>query len=322
MRKYLQLTRAHTAPLEVVPAVIGASLASGSVLNPAVLGWAFYGLLYHLAGYGMNSYSDWKNGFDKEDEYKQHHPLNTGEMSEKTAYETVTFLLLITVVWGVTMAYGSIPALLVLIGGAVAGYFYNEYGKYFDHKWVLITIAHSTVFVAPYIAEGGKANTLTFIAGLAYMISWVGFQIAVSGEVKDIGQRDESNLLREMGAKKMPYGVYFPDEALAFATSLKVVGLVSALGLLLSTGWDAILLAMVIILFLATMYYVSKLLETGFWDRRRRVGYMSIIELITLDMMLVSTLGKVWSVYILGVSIAWVVLFNKIQWGTLITPEV
>lgn len=198
MRSYLRLTRAHTVPLEAVPTLMGAALAAGTVWSIDVALWCVAGILYHLAGYGHNSVSDWKRGYDKNDPYKQHHPLNRGTISPDVAKSLVGWLLVITVIYAAALAYPDPQALSALALGVIFGVLYNTHGKVTELKFIYISIAHTSMFVAPYLALGGDPSWSPFMFGLIFVFLWVVFQISVSGELKDITQ-DESNLLKEFG---------------------------------------------------------------------------------------------------------------------------
>jgi|APHM01.1.fsa_nt_gi UbiA prenyltransferase family. len=145
-RSWLQLFRAHTVILEAPMALIGAAIGVGTFVDPRVGAWLLFGALYHIVGYGMNSYVDWKKGFDKDDPMKQHHPLNTGDIDPETAKKVIYGLTGALVVYLFALTYSSPPAVGLSVLMIVSGLIYNYFGKYTILKFVPISIAHTLVF--------------------------------------------------------------------------------------------------------------------------------------------------------------------------------
>jgi len=327
----LQLTRAHTVPLEAVPAILGAALATGTLWSVDVALWGMFGVLYHLAGYAHNSLADWQNGYDKDDEYKQHHPLNTGALSQVVAEVTVYVLLFACIIYAVVLAYDSTLGKVVLFGGVATGLLYNTIGKLTEFKFIFIAIAHSTVFVVPYLALGGRITSTALILGLTYMLFWVVFQISVSGEVMGITQDDEENFLVKMGADiylKSEYtGDYikFGQYVKQYAYGVKLFNLLAGLllAIKLQSGYEVI--ALIIMLGIAQFSLVARLIRSGYYFRQSKVRAVSGIEMTTLFIMVIALSGVIslrGQLLIIGASVLWVLLGNTYLWGTYIGPKV
>lgn len=337
MRRWLQLTRAHTAPLETVPAVVGALLATNGEITQGVLLWGVAGLMYHLSGYGMNSYEDWNGGFDKEDPFKQHHPLNSGEIDPDEAKSFVYVFLVATVVYTYWLAlfYGHYTASIVITIGLVGGVAYNYIGKYTEHKYIFISIAHTSMFIAPYVSLGGD-NPIVIILGGALVFNWVVYQIAVSGEIKDI-VTDEANFLKDRFGVKVDVEksynldvvseesyVYDTHDAQVYGGSLRLA--IGVFGVLLALHFGSVSAAALVALISAVSIYISsEMLQSGEYRRGMRIQDMSMIEICSMGVLLASTLP------VIGLDIAltlfigsglWVVSMNLYMWGTVIAPEV
>lgn len=324
MRSYLRLTRAHTVPLEAVPAAVGALLATQGQITAGVLLWCLYGIGYHLTGYGMNSYTDWYNGYDQDDPHKQHHPLNTGELSKKRAGRVVAGIGILTAILGIALSYDSSAIVIILIG-VLFGASYNLVGKETLLKPALISIAHSTVFAAPYIAMGGE-EPLIGIGGTAMVFMWVFYQIAVSGELKDMSS-DEANILKDVFNCENEDGAhnYISDEAKAFSTSLKIITVVLfCLVAFLSSG--VIYTVITLIVGAITVAMADRMIEdaSGEYDRDKLVKQMSQIEMMTVLMFLTAFGGTLHEIAFATFALAgaWVLTFNKALWGTSIAPKV
>lgn len=321
-------------PLEAVPAFLGAYLALGG-LSIVVIGWGVFGALYHIAGYTHNSVHDYLSGHDKNDPNKSHHPMNRmGEQFEEMARAMAIYLIGSTIVFAFILLRLSPSGFrkeigFILLIGVISGLGYNLYGKETHLKFVPISIAHSSVFVIPYLAMGGEVNT-GFILLTVYMLLWVTYQIAISGELKDLA-RDESNLLKELGAevkvKFMPAtdGYFKPGRARLVADILKFIGVLIGIsaGVYYDTSYGQ--MAMVLGTSAIVMTLSNELVREGEFDRSRRIRLMSGIEAFMMIMMCIilsPVVGaKVAAALIFG-SILWVAILNKYEWGSFTTARV
>lgn len=339
MKKYGQLGRIHTVPLEAVPAAVGSLLAVQGDYYAAV-GWFIWGALYHFVGYGMNSYTDWDKGYDKEDENKQHHPLQRGAIKKSQAKAIIfSSLVAYTMVTTAAVAYsGNLSALVLVFAQAVGGLFYNYFGKETPLKFISISISHSMAFAIPYVVMGGDVFTDYFVMAFIFMIIWIVYQIGVSGEIKDITQ-DEENFLKEMGTKVLKehdgggHKVVYGDMVSPWGAGLTTAKVIIAAVVFVSTAEfgpgvavDTAISGVVIVLCcVAMMNMDSKMLSGGRFDRGKMIQTMSSLELVTLttfSVMLGPIIGYMPSVVIPAISFIWVVVFNKALWGTTISPEV
>lgn len=353
-RKYLQLFRAHTAPLEAIPATVGALLAVGGYTHTAGL-WFIAGVLYHFSGYGMNSYMDWKKGHDKDDPHKQHHPLNDGRLTGDRALIAVGGVFLITLIFvggliGVLSV--SFERMLLSYGimslGIVTGYAYNEYSKSTILKPVPIMVAHTTVFVIPYVSLGGDLTSLSFLLGVLYMLVWVGYQIGVLGELQDM-RVDDTNILTDLNIAK-----YGRENRLYLDTKLIIVsvlakGLAILIAIRIAAG-NGNLVSLVLIAFAGALLgvHLTDLFTMGSngWEHLINVyaddvdAAVTPIYFIEFDrdkiLLLTARIERETAVifalmyYYIGVetaillalSMVWVVILNKYLWGTYMAPKV
>lgn len=328
MRSYLRLTRAHTAPLEAVPAAVGALVATGGNITLGVAIWTIYGVLYHLTGYGMNSYTDWVLGHDKDDPHKQHHPLNSGVMTKELAKITLWITAIITVgvgFYGAYIGHNSIAVLLIILSGVLFGSTYNVFSKSTELKPIFIALAHSTVFLAPYVAMGGGFDYIG-ITGTSLVIIWVIFQIGFSGELKDIDV-DDTNLLKSI-FKCNSYGdrVDITPETYLFASTLRF-GILVAYGTVAYTvsGLGASLA--VAVLGVVAMLQTKQMVFNASFDFKRRavVRNMAIVEYLTLAMFVFTysgIIGEMAAGVLVASGAIWVLTLNRIQWGRWIAPAV
>ncbi len=335
---YARLTRFQTVPLEMVPATVGAVVATGSLFDWQVLPWVVFGVLYHLVGYGQNSLEDWKRGWDTDDPNKQHHPLNAGMLTQRQADLFVYGLFAVTILYTAAIVSSWVAFALFVTGLPIAGTLYNTIGKQTRWKFLFIAYSHVTVFAVPYYSIAGTVDPILLLGSL-YLFVWVVFQIAISGEIKDLAQ-DEANVLKELGSdiKSSQDGhlVEFSRSAQGFAYGIRGVAVVLSIAfgsvvaqqfgqpgpLLFGVGITELTLAAVGVL---SVVLTWSMVQSGPYNRAERVGTMAKIELLSLLKMLVAVfpiIGIPSVVFLFVVSGAWVMVCNKIEWGTLVAPNV
>ena len=319
----------HTAPLEAAPAVVGALLATNGEVTIGVGLSLLFGISYHLSGYSMNSYTDWADGFDKEDPNKQNHPLNTGDVSPRAALVVILNLFLLTIVTAYLLARGSKLALTILLIGVLFGIAYNKLGKLTKFKFIFISIAHSTVFVIPYISLGGDVSDQTFLVLTAFVFTWVLYQIMIEGDIKDLEQ-DEANLLQDLGCyvTEKNYAI-ISAKAQFLSLIVNSAKIVLAMTVLFMGIERAIVDILVLITVTGLLIYMSliagRLTSTGPYQRHKRVKQMSIIEFTTLTIFVLTAsvfIGFIQSLVIIVSSAVWIITLNKVQWNTVIAPRV
>ena len=336
MKEYLQLGRLHTAPLETVPAIVGAALATGTLFHEAVLIWGVYGFFYHVAGYSHNSCTDYQIGGDADDPNKQHHPLNDGRLDYETAMGYVALLMLGLALYSMTaISYMQEGGLAILLGALVVaqilfGVGYNLLNNVTDFKFILITISHTLVFVVSYLASGGPLNWV-FLSLTVFVVMWVTFQISVSGEIKDI-RVDEHNFMARLGTRVHEHTslgddrLYPSTSAIVWAIFIQLI-MASALLPIVVENSQSHMGNMMALLFLyfSMVYLGSRIIDTGKYNRNKRVSNMAYVELLALSIFVLAASPYIQEGIILGLiplSLSWVVVFNNIQWDTGVRPDV
>lgn len=324
-KPYLQLTRAHTLPLEAAPMVVAAIIATGEVFNPYVLMAGLLGTLYHLGGYGANSVMDWESGYDKNDPNKTHHPLNTGAISERGAKYLVYPTVASAIVLGLLMVNSGM-AFLILVLAVISANAYNFTSKLTVWKPFPISVAHSSMVGFSYLAAGGvNMVDLWLLSGLTFL--WVFFQIGVSGEMKDV-TTDEENLLKYWGTKYKVVGgtkyIVSPFRVLFTTLTMKVATVVMFIYSFAYFGGSGAAW-LVVLIGSWSVFSAYIVIRNGSYDREKRMRNIAAVELTMImmfSMLLEPVVGIEYSIGIILVSIAWVVTFNRIEWGTNLAPKV
>lgn len=327
VKAWLIFFRAHTAILEAPMAALGAGLGLGTFWSIEVLKWALFGVMYHYVGYGMNSYADWKKGYDKNDPNKSHHPLNTGDIKPSTAKMVVQSLLVAMIAYAFVLTGLDIVSLTVLGVMLASGIAYNYIGKSTKNKYILVAIVHTTVFVLPYVTYTKEYMNIVWVAAIAYFIHHC-FQILISGDVKDI-DRDESSLIQSVGMELE----HVDDDVKVLNVSQKVVALsyiftvlecIVVISMLLFLEPPLFSLVITGMMMVWMLIEVDDIIGEGIYNREARVSAMSRKELAGLWMIFGAFSGQLgidaWLVMVV-LSMAYFIPISQMMWGSM-TPDV
>ena len=329
LKVWLRLFRAHTVILEAPMAVMGASIALGTMFDPRVALWLLFGVLYHLVGYGMNSYADWKNGFDQDDERKQHHPLNNGDIKPEKAKKVIYVTTGILAVYSIALGGFTVSAVGFTVAMFASGVVYNYLGKYLTLKCIPIAVAHTLVFLYPYYVY---TNSITVYAGLitlAYFVHHI-YQIAISGDIKDIDQ-DEASLLQKLGARMEEHEVTGAEVFVASSKVLFYSYMLTLAELLLVIGSMQLLQQYIGIISVAcifggvVLYETDKMLQSGAFLRTKRLKHISRREFAGYSMIHsagIAVIGIEAFVLLISSMVIYLATVSKFIWGNWMVPDV
>jgi len=327
LRAWLVLFRGHTAILEAPIAALGAALSIGTFWSPEVALWGLFGVIYHYAGYGMNSYLDWANGYDKEDPNKSHHPLNTGEISPSACKKVVYGLYGIMILYAIVLLGINLAGFVVLASIIVTSMTYNAIGKEIEHKYLLVAYSHTAVFILAYFSYEQTYGFIVWFGVVAYFVHHV-FQILVSGDVKD-AEQDESGIIKDMGmdvtetdcGKKI---LEVSPRVVVASYIISIIESVIVLGILAFEHPPTSVLVITVGLMGWMLIEVDGVISEGVYNRQRRVSAMSRKELAGLWMIFASfttQLGVESFIFMAALSIAYFIPVSVFMWGQL-TPDV
>jgi len=326
-RAWLVFGRMHSAILETPIATLGAALAIGTLWDIRVLYWAIFGAIYHFAGYGMNSYVDWKKGFDKNDPEKKHHPLNTKEITPGQAKYTVAGSMFILISYATYLTGFSNRGLFIILIMLISGVAYNYFGKYTQHKYIPISIVHTLVFVLPYSTYSDNYGVLFWSITVSLFIHNV-YQIAISGDIKDV-DRDESSLLQSFGVgtyngiSGQPM-LFVPSKVFLIGTVIVCAEYASLAVQFLETGSQYVQFVIMSILFGAMTLEHVRVLWGSVYIRDLRLQAMSKKEIYGVLMICTSVMYVSGIVGMLAIAIGSLLYFipvSKFMWGQL-SPKV
>lgn len=328
IKAWSQFTRAHTAVLEAPLPVVAYVLATGNLFTVDVLPWLGLGMLYHYVGYGMNSWTDWRNGYDKDDPEKQHHPLNTGEITGEQAKTFTIAGLLAVFVYSLVLGRLSLVSVGFVVTILFTGSLYNLFGKSITIKALPISISHTAVFVFPYLQLSSSLDFGFLFLATAYFLHHY-FQIGISGDVKDVCE-DEANLITALGGKveytKFNEPLFRPGETVQVVSYVLCTAQISlTIIALMFIGESVAAFILVSALSMLMAYEVDKVIQPGAYHRESRVVHMSRKELFGYLMMnsAVYPVVGLEGVAIIFISmLGYLLAVSKFTWGNWIKPEV
>ncbi len=330
-RAWLQLTRAHTAPLEMLISLMGAALGAGGLLSPALAHFTLLGFLYHLTGYGQNSVEDFVRGYDRRDPHKAHHPLQRGAMTVEEARGGVKVLFAGTLFYALYLSHLRPLPLLLLLLVLISGLIYNVKGKSIHFKFLPIALAHSTLFPFAYFSSGGPVGGETLhimLLGYGFLILQITYQILIEGDIKDL-QVKEASLLKRMGVRLKGGVLKVPLRVQLMGLSLKASSLLLAL-LIWHLLEDSLSALPLLLLFssLALLFHF-RLLKNGPFDHEGALKDMALEEVSSTFLLLSAlsplyhpTLGPLLALLLVLLSLSYFAIMNRFLWGTSLTPKV
>ncbi len=319
-----RLGRLQTAVLEMLGFAIAGILGGFPIAWIPVL--VVFGLLAHLAGFGMNSVSDFLAGYDTRDPAKADHPLVAGRMSVREATSWVFLWVCFGILMEGAILFATLERgisiglpLLAFAAYLALGTLYNVSGK--GHKAVKvleISAAYALGFLAVGTAWTGTSTWLVDLVAF-YIFLYGAYDIAIAGELKDIGQAHEDNLLRRLGANVEPETLWLlmgPKAQvlaaiLALGKTLVVAAIASAQGVVL---W-AVLITLPTLVILSL--YGKILLHSGPYDRPRRMKTMGLGEAASYLLAVIAlapVLGVAGTAALTVLPVLWFVGVNRWLW--------
>lgn len=343
---FARVGRLQTAAMEM------GGLTLAAYIGGAPVAWLPYvavlALIIHAGGFGMNSASPYDLRLDRMDPAKRDHPIVAGRVSTRQAWAFVTAMLVLGFgMFGVlTWVTGTWVAWLPFVGFVVWGALYNLTGKL---NKVAAGLEISTAFALAFLAFGmlwtGRASPLVW-AVVVFAWTLVCFQILLAGEVKELAQSNEPNLLRRLGAtvgppmpalagliedvvrgggavavnKRALTGDWLlPSRAawfLAFGLSYAKAAALGVVAYLVLGWWWGIAVA-VAAYFVFGVYTVA-LLRPGPFARPKRMVVMGAGEAasyLLLVLALVPALWPwLWALFVV-LPVAWFVTLNRVLWS-------
>ena len=318
VKDLLRLGRAQTYPadwlLVLVPFLTGADVPLIRVVALSV-----FMFFVHIISFGENSLLDFTQGYDKTDRAKSHHPLSTGAISVPDAMNFIHWGKPLLALAACLMIFRWSPnpemAMFCLFGWYAWGTAYNVgLSKVSLLGFVPISACFTFMGGFGYFLSHRDLNP----AGLwylAYTFTVILFQISWSGNLKDFGQAERSNLLIKMGARLID-GFFDPGWAFLYGLAVKCASLY-----VLTRIMGPILSGPAVVWFIFVLVGVGSM--TGLlcmprdYDRATELKRMSILEIISIYAPIPLMVPWWQALILMSLGVVFFYAVNRILWGVL-----
>lgn len=318
IHEWLKFSRIHTAAATISSILLGYYLGGGQVLSVGTVIFMAFGLLFHWAGFADNNLQDFK--FDIADPMKEHFPLGR-TIDRKKAEKLVGLLFLVGIMFAAGLSWGDYFPFFIFLTSLGFGLLYNRVNKTSLWAGVFIGLCFSLLPLFSFYLTARYVDELIVWVSI-YAFAQVWFQNAISGSLKDLAS-NEYNPLRALGAKVEDGLLHMPDRAKWFSLSTKFLGFIPLLMASFLVGFGFWTYSGLVLFALAWLLSVDMVGETYFNNMKLKKA-MAIIEILTVYAVVLACYPVIGlaSFFIIGFSITYFVVMNRLTWGTVITPNV
>jgi len=320
LKNYITFFRIHTASL-TIPVVWIAYIVSTHAFNwVEFLFIGIFALLFHAFGFAWNNLLDYK--WDKEDRFKQHFPLVSGDIKYTNARNMTVVATVLSAVFGVFVASFSVVPLIMMTAAIGAGFGYNILNK--TNKYAMVLISLSFSFLAMYgytIGNGGwQLAVMIFLFAFFTMM----YQISVSGNIKD-AEINQANILKVMGLKLIAGNIIIGKRVFWYSTALRLTVIATGIAMLIFLHEGIIVYVIAAVMMAWTLLESNAMLRHNEWVRDwflKRMSRIEIVNYLTFAFLFLGVYGLIWTTFFVVFPIAWFVVFNRIMWGSSLFPRV
>lgn len=336
VKAWAQMFRWQTAPATILLLEVPYLASDKATLLGGLL-VGIFGWLVHGFSFGQNSLFDscviherGKPPPDLIDPSKAHHPLITGEINLTTAHKVIHWGLAFLVTAGcVGSLLGENPALsaVSLVIWVSYGYAYNQgLSKVTVWAWVPICMCFCGLGGWAWFLSHSELGILGALY-LAYVFLCLLFQISFSGNLKEMGMAERSNILAKMGAKlvrewTIPASTateteipirFVPGWARWYGIAVKLANLCVG-WMMLCVNYTYFAHVATIFLSLTALWYLHLLTAPRVYNRERELFSMSIEEVVSIYIPLFTLLPWPWAVGLGLVGVLYFFGMNRLLW--------
>ena len=329
---YVRLLRIPGLGGLAIPPVIGAITVNPRSDIYTLLILFIIGVLASIYGFVLNDYID--IGVDKFSKGLNGRPLVSGEISPKTAvgiscFSVIfAFLLIFVLFYGEVIEGHRFAAALCIVIAWLLGSFYDFYSKKIIGSDFVVALSVSFVFLFGALSIG-EPTLFTWVIFLLTFCNLLHMN-AVEGGIKDADHdyiMGVKNIANSSGVKVDGNKVFIPLRFKSFGMGIRIFSSFLLLVPFLFYGikyysWQIVLLIMAI---LGVLYFSVKLLSIKTFDRnviRKYIAMQSFLRYSLVPIMLISTIGALYSVVLIVFPIGWYIVFTSLLGEKLFKPKI
>ena len=315
-----------------IPIVIGAITVNPNLdfFNLAIL--FTIGSLASIYGFVLNDFADIE--VDKLSRDLWGRPLVSGEISQKTAIAIccfcviIAFLLIFILFYGKTIEGYRYAAAISISIAWILGSIYDFYGKKIIGSDFIVALSVSFVFLFGALSMG-EPTLFTWVIFLLTFNNLLHMN-AVEGGIKDADHdymAGVKNIALSSRVKVDGNKIFIPSKFKAFGMGIRLFSSFLLLTPFLFYGieyysWQIVILILAII---GVLYFSIKLLSIKIFDRniiRKYIAMQSFLRYSLVPIMLISTIGILYSFVLIIFPIAWYIVFTPLTGEKLLRPRI
>jgi len=322
LRKYLRLSRIHSAVLTGLTPVVAAAAANASLPIYHYLQLFLIGLLFHFYLFIYNELRD--ISIDKTSEKLKEKPLIDGSVTVKNAkiiiVSSIVLILILTIVFFQEKIIILIPiSLLALLFGGL----YDTFGKRFLHADYFL--AASIFLLAIY----GGFSVLQELTPIIYIICALAFmQVLFQNIIAGLKDVDHDYLIKgmstplRMGVKIEGKHILMTKKFIVYISILKIIQIILLItpfvySIIPFEPWQFIA---IIILIIIALFFMIKFLTIKVFDRdkiMRAIGFHEMFTFMVIPFILFSYIGIAGMLFLIFFPIIWLGVFLILLYGRL-----
>jgi 4-hydroxybenzoate polyprenyltransferase len=293
-----------------------AGVRSFSVIG--LLGIIALGTIYHGIGFSWNNIYDYS--YDKDDPHKSDLPLVAGRLDY---FNTTSGLAILTAIMTVVYIYlalrfavvplVAVAAIILAIGG---GFYYDARNKRTNRGQIGIIVAFPSLTLYAFMFT--HTFDFTGILIITYATAMISYLNLFSGQMKDIGNRNQANFLRYMGST----GNGLSQRAIVVGFTIKAIALMSIAIAVAHAGFIRIVLSvsMAFASWILAIYSMAFFTDGGY---RNQQIYAVLVELTgAIAFIIAFTVSPYVMLLFVAYPVVWMVLFNRYFFGSLLFMKV
>ena len=324
IRDWLRVFRAQTASASFILALVPYLLGGGEFLSWHSLFIFTFAILTHWFSFGHNSYIDTAMGYDVKDKHKSHHPLVNGSISMKSASNVINsgmfVLALILSLYIYLYAVNKTLAFLFFVLYIVSGHWYNDgFSKTSIFAFIPISLCFTSFGLTFYFISASEFNQFIIIYSIFIFLT-IWYEISVEGDLKDL-EVPQDLMMRRLGCKVHDGKLIRTKKAILYASFVKF----TSIGLIIWLELNHLLVLILSIPFFILMIYFHISLFKTEYHRNNVLRYCALEEISSIYLGVLASsiyLGFIIPFIIMIIGILYFVMMNKINWGTIIRPQV
>jgi hypothetical protein len=328
LREWLQIARSQTAAAVIMLCGMFFLLGGGNIFSIYGLAIIIFSILIHDFSFAHNTVVDFLTGYDTKDQFKKHFPLCNGRFKPFTALKISHIGLLISTFMAIFLAFfgsgNSFLAVSFFSIFLISGFWYNEWtSKIVVWDFLPISICFTSLAVFTYFLINSKISILLILSAVyIFLVEW--YEIGVAGEIKEAEMTEEISLLRKLGMicdKNFDLSL----KAFTYAWMIKVFSVAILCYIVFAYNIGIYSIIVLIIAGYLIGHFALKLTLPQKRDRNKSLRYMAaeeIISIFALPLILIPLIDPIQTIFLIIFSMGYFVIMNKINWKSIIRPQV